>query len=79
METQQTKLDMTFYTFIVENGALIETIAESLSFKSKKQRDFFISAQKCLKAVPWEIKKGEIGNKKTIYYATIHQPRSVEH
>lgn len=67
---------MKFSTVIIENGNLIETTAEDFSFPSKKERDFFISAQKCLKAVPWEIKRGPKGNKRTKYHATIHQPRN---
>jgi len=68
-------MKMKFSTFIIENGNLIKTTAEDFSFKSKKERDFFVSTAKCLKAVPWEIKKGQKGNKKTEYHATIHNPR----
>jgi hypothetical protein len=61
-----------------ENGRWVETTVESFSFDTKAERDFFISNQKCLKAVPWEIKKGPKGNKKTKFWACIHQKRTCE-
>jgi hypothetical protein len=69
-------MKMKFSTVIIENGNLTKTTAEDFSFKSKKERDFFVSTAKCLMAEPWEIKRGQKGNKKTEYHATIHQPRN---
>lgn len=65
-----------YRTFVSIDKRLYAVYEQTFEFKTRKERDFFASQVKdAIKISKWQIKKGDKGNKKTIYFVSVYTHR----
>ena len=66
-----------YHTFVLIDKKLYASYCQTYEFQTRTERDFFASQIKdAIKISKWEIKKGNKGNKKIIYYVSVYTPRN---
>lgn len=66
-----------YHTFVSINRKSLPAYEQTYKFQTGAERDFFASQVKdSIKISKWEIKKGNKGNKKIIYYLSIYTHRN---